>query len=172
MIDLNEKRQAIIAVATEMFNKFVSMPPELRSDDKPRTGIKVLVWEPGTRNLILFSVAEPSEAAQFFVVEKAVRSHILSDMSSQNSEHEPSLQYMGSLSVFLDELEGRADKKGILLASTSGLKGEEDAAISASVLAEAADASFQDICDNVASNFGKLPFWYDSEDKSYFDFLF
>lgn len=172
MIDLNEKREAIIAVATKMFEKFVNLPQSVRPDEKPRTGIQVLIWQPGTRNLLLFSVGQPSEAAQFFVTEKAVRSHLLSDMSSQNSEHEPSLQYRGSLSVFLDELEGHAGEEGTLRASTSGLSGDEDAATSAGVLAEATNVSVKAICDNVAANFGKLPSWYYDEDKRYFDFLF
>lgn len=172
MIDLNGKRQDIIAVATELFERFVSMPKDVRSDEKERTGIQVLVWEPGTRNLVMVSIKEPSEAAKFFAVEKAVRSHIMSDMSSDNSAHPPTMQFAGSLSVFLNELRGHESEEGIIRASTSGLKTEEDVAISAAILAKITGLSFKEICDSVKSFNGNLPDWYDEADRSYFQFLF
>lgn len=171
MIDLNQKRQDIIAVATEIFEKFINLPKDQRPDEKERTGIQVLVWQPGTRNLVIVSVGKPSEAAQFFAIEKAVRSRVLSDMSSQNTEHEPSLQYAGSVSVFLNELEGHHGEEGILCASVSGLKAEEDAAISAAVLAKVTGTSFLDICNSVNNYSGYLPDWYEGE-RDYFEFLF
>ncbi|HBA36858.1 TPA: hypothetical protein DCZ15_03210 [Candidatus Falkowbacteria bacterium] len=174
MIDLNEKRQDIIAVATEVFEKFVSMPKSVRPDDKERTGIQVLVWEPGTRNLVMVSIKEPSEAARFFAIEKAVRSHILSNMSSADSAHPSTMEFPGSLSIFLDELSGHEDEEGLLRASTSGLTAEEeDAAVSAAVLAKVTGNSFVEICDNVNSYGGRLPYWYDDKDRrGYFKFLF
>ena len=172
MIDLNSKRQDIIDVATKIFEKFTSMPKSVRPDDKERTGIQVLVWEPGTRNMVMVSIGEPSEAARFFAVEKAVRSHILSDMSSGNSAHPDSMQFPGSLSVFLNELRGHEGESGILRSSTSGLTGEEDAAISAASLSTATEVSFSEICDNVNEFFGDLPDWYDVEKRDYFQFLF
>lgn len=174
MIDLNEKRQDIIAVATEVFEKFVNMPKSVRPDDKERTGIQVLVWEPGTRNLVMVSIKEPSEAARFFAIEKAVRSHILTDMSSGNSEDSSAMQFAGSLSVFLDESPGNEDKEDMLLiSSTSGLTAEEDAAISAAVLAKVTGKSFIEICESVDLYGGNLPYWYDDKNRrKYFQFLF
>lgn len=174
MIDLNKKRQDIITVATELFEKFVNMPKDVRPDDKERTGIQVLVWEPGTRNLVMVSVGEPSEAAKFFVVEKAIRSDILCDASSGNSEYVDAMQFAGSLSVFLAELPGGSeDNAGVLIASTSGLTGEEDVAVSAAVLAVVTGSSFVQICDNVDEHEGKLPYWYsDTDRRGYFQFLF
>lgn len=172
MIDLGSKRQDIIAVATEVFEKFVNMPKSIRPDEKERTGIQVLVWEPGTRNLVMVSIKEPSEAARFFAVEKAVRSHILSDMSSDNSASPSVMQFAGSLSIFLGGLPGYAGGEGILRASTSGLTAEEDAATSAAVLAKITGRSFADVCDSVNAFDGRLPDWYDEQNRGYFEFLF
>ena|GEM_PF-1120752 len=172
MINLIEKRQDIIDIATEVFEKFVRMPKSLRPDNNERTGIQVLVWEPGTRNLVMVSIKEPSEAAKFFVVEKAVRSHVLSDMSSENSANSLAMQFAGSLSVFMDELPGHEGEEGILRASTSGLSAKEDAATSAAILAKITGVSFVEICDNVNASYGHLPEWYHDEDKGYFQFLF
>ena len=171
MIDLSEKRQDIIAVATELFEKFVSMPKSLRHDDKERTGIQVLAWEPYTRNLVMVSIKEPSEAAKFFVVEKAVRSNESSNMSSANLADSSAMQFPGSLSVFLNELPGRELKEGVLTVSVSGLLGEEDAAISAAIIAKITGVSFIEVCDSVDAFGGVLPDWYD-ENRSYFQFLF
>lgn len=171
MIDLNSKRQDIIAVATEMFEKFVGMPKSVRPDDKERTGIQVLVWEPGTRNLVMASIKEPSEAAKFFVVEKAVRSHVNGHSSSANSEVITELQFAGSLSVLLDELSGHEDDV-YLLASTSGLTAEEDVAVSVAILSKIMGATFAEICDSVREYGGQLPYWYDEKNRGYFQFLF
>ena len=172
MIDLNEKRQDIIAVATELFEKFVNLPKSIRFDEKERTGIQVLVWEPGTRNLVLVSIGEPSEAARFFAVEKAVRSHLYNDAASDNSADSSIMQFAGSLSVFLDDLSGHENEAGLLMASTSGLTADEDAAISAAVLAKVTGNPFGQICDHVNEYGGHLPNWYDSDEESYFCFLF
>lgn len=173
MIDLNSKRQDIIAVATEVFEKFVSMPKNVRTDDKERTGIQVLVWEPGTRNLVMISIKEPSEAARFFAVEKAVRTHVNGDSSSANSADTPGMQFAGSLGIFWDELSGHEGEDEIFLfASTSGLKAEEDVAVSAAVLSKIAGVPFVEICDQVRSYGGQLPDWYDEKKRDYFQFLF
>lgn len=172
MINLNEKRQDIITVAIELFEKFVNMPKDVRPDDKERTGIQILVWEPGTRNLVLDSVREPSEAARFFAIEKAVRSHVLSDMSSGNSAHPPTMQFAGSVGVFLDDILGIEYEGRILRASISGLTAEEDAAISVAIIAKITEKSFSEICDLVFVFNGDLPDWYYEKHKGYFQFLF
>ena len=167
MIDLNERRQDIIAVATKLFEKFVNMPKDVRPDDKERTGIQVLVWEPGTRNLVMASIKEPSEAAKFFAVEKAVRSHTLDHCSSANSADPSKMKFPGSVSVKFVHPGGIS--RSILVASVSGLKSEEDVAISVAILAKIFGSSFVEACEHVA---GELPDWYGNHDKSYFMFLF
>ncbi len=171
MIDLNEKRQDIIAVATELFEKFVNMPKDVRPDDKERTGIQVLVWEPGTRNLVMVSVKEPSEAARFFAVEKAVRSETLNGASSGDSPDFDKMKFPGSISILLNDVPGSSDFMKIV-ASTSGLKPDEDVAVSAAVIAQIIEEPFVKVCDNVHLNEGRLPGWYFSTNESYFQFLF
>lgn len=178
MFDLNERRQDIIAVATELFEKFVNMPKDVRPDDKERTGIQVLVWEPGTRNLVLVSVKEPSEAAKFFVVEKAVRANTNSHYSSENSADQGRLMFPGSISLKINDcpalvsLEGVGNRPRVLIASVSGLKSEEDVAISAAILAKITGLTVYQICDNVNHNDGILPDWFYDNDAGYFEFLF
>ncbi|MDD2680986.1 MAG: hypothetical protein PHE20_02655 [Patescibacteria group bacterium] len=174
MINLDERRQEIVGVATKLFKKFVSMPKDVRPDDKERTGIQVIVWEPGTRNLVMGSIEEPSEAARFFAIEKAVRSHMLSDMSSGNSANPDSMEFAGSVSIFYSHPEKKGEKlqEGILRVSTSGLTAEEDVAVSVSIIARIIGCSFAETCQYIQACNGKLPAWYEEDNKGYFQFLF
>ena len=173
MIDLNEKRQDIIAVAAELFEKFINMPKDARPDDKERTGIQVLVWQPGTRNLVMVSTGEPSEAARFFAVEKAVRSLQCGDVSSGNSADPDAMQFSGSVSIFPSTFSSIDIKDEITLtASVSGLKAEEDVAISIAILAKIIGVSFLDVCESIEFNDGDLPEWFYDEGRDYFQFLF
>jgi len=169
MINLNDRRQEIIDVATEAFEIITGLPKNIRQDEKERTGIQVLVIQPGTRNLVYVSIKEPSEAAKFFAAEKAVRANILSDVSSGNSENLESMQFSGCISVFVDELvEGMPDK--MLQASVSGLNSEEDVTIAVLILAKLLKVKPYDICKNIISNFGRLPnfFYEDANQESHY----
>ncbi len=174
MIDLNEKRQEIIDVATQLFEKFINMPKDLRPDDKKRTGIRVVAWEPDTRNLAMVSIKYPSEASQFFAVEKAVRSVTNFHASSENSADENCMMFAGSVSVQMNEITGFENAKDsqLLVVSTSGLKAEEDVAVSLMVISKLIGLSVLDVCKNIDDNDGVLPEWYYDEDKSYLQFLF
>lgn len=174
MIDLNAKRQDVIAVATELFEKFVSMSKDVRSDDKKRTGIQVLVWEPGTRNLVMISAKDPSEAAKFFSIEKAVRAECNFDHSSQNSANPGKMQFAGSVALQMNEIPGFGNLSGnaILVASTSGLKEEEDVAVSIAILSKITGLTFKEVCNIIDLNDGLLPDWCYNETKGYFQFLF
>lgn len=87
------------------FNEIMKLPDDIRNDTKERTGISVYIRQPGTnkRNSIHFSVRQPSQDAQDFAVEKAVRFYVLGHFSSQNSADERKLHFPGSLTL---EIEG------------------------------------------------------------------
>lgn len=174
MLDLNKKRQDIITVATELFEKFVNMPKDVRPDNKERTGIQVFVWKPGTRNLVLVSVKEPPEAVKFFAIEKAVRANVLLHMSSESSANPSLMRFPGSVSIsYLSrEFADFCLCESVLISSTSGLTPEEDVAVSVSILADILGLSFLQACESIVSGGGELPDWYKKEDKGYFQFLF
>lgn len=137
-------------LAKELFKKIIRLPKEIRPDDKKRTGIQVFLREIGTDNLIILPIFKPSERAQFFSIEKAVRSATLKQVASQNSEDPDQFQYAGSITVTL--------KDGTKIqASTSGLKAPEDVAISIIVLAYAVQWSVQYVIKNIRNNGGILP---------------
>ncbi len=143
------------------------MPKDVRPDDKERTGVQVLVWEPLIRNLVTVSIKEPSEAARFFAVEKAVRAFTNLDFSSENSAFPDYMMFAGSVSLPI----GYSDID-MLVASTSGLKAKEDVAISVAILSEITGLSIIDVCKNIDNSGGCLPNWYHEENKVYFQFLF
>lgn len=127
MIDLQEKRMEMVALATKVFKEIVGLANYIRNDEKERTGIKVLVWEANTRNLLLFSVGKPSEAAEVFVVEKAVRAAVDHDFSSGNGANPNKMKFAGCVGF---EFNGQ-----FLQVSVSGLQEKEDVAVATILLA-------------------------------------
>jgi hypothetical protein len=104
----------------------------------------------GTKNLILAKIGSPSENAQFYYIEKAVRSEGYGDYSSQNSEDPERMRFAGCVMVKVD------DRK--FQASVSGLKSDEDAYIAVRILAYALDLTVHYVLSNIKKHRGMLPF--------------
>ena len=147
---LVEQRIQIISLAASLFNKITSLPKEVRADDKERKGIQIFMRRIGTRDLIFASVYEPSEAAQFFSVEKAVRSEILEDYASQNSENPNQMRFAGSITVDCFE-------DASIQSSVSGLKPEEDVLISIVLMAFVLNEPVHYVVQSLLVYGGKLP---------------
>lgn len=150
-IDLDQRRYQITLAASKAVQEILDVPPHIRNDEKQRTGIQVLVREPDTRNLVFLSIGKPSEAAQFFAVEKAVRSHLHGHMASANSEDTLKMQYSGSVTCEL------SDDGTLLQASVSGMKAEEDVTIAIFVLASILEVPPINICALIRARGGELP---------------
>ncbi|MDR3168749.1 MAG: hypothetical protein LBU27_03160 [Candidatus Peribacteria bacterium] len=71
--NLNEKREEITALATELFQKITSFPYNVGRYEEETTGIVVFCRVYNSNNLITISVGNPSEQTQSFAIEKAVR---------------------------------------------------------------------------------------------------
>lgn len=140
-IDLNAKRAALQKTAEEMYARITGLPADVRNDDKQRTGIQFLLWEPGTRNLIIGSVGSPSEAAQFFAIEKAVRASENGEATSQESDDPEKMKFAGSV--------GMPVGKSKFFASVSGLQAAEDVVVAIKLLSTATDLSVSEIVDTV-----------------------
>lgn len=148
-INLVEKKSQIAAVATALFHEITNLPDDVRHDEKKRTGIQILVREPGTDNLAIVSVLEPSDRAKFFSIEKGVRSHLKGDYASQNSENTEVLEFRGSVTVSIDGM--------TVQVSVSGLMGDEDVTIAIRILASIFNMKAYDIAKAIMSENGTLP---------------
>jgi hypothetical protein len=136
-------------VGQSWFDMIMGLPPDIRQDDKERPGISVLIQEPETRNLLKFRVGKPLPLADYLADEKAVRSNLLKHASSQNSANPSLLRFPGSLTACFDGV--------TLQASISGAKGEEDAFISAMLLASAFHRPIEAVLRNIKNLGGELP---------------
>jgi len=115
--------------------------------------MQIYIREPDTRNLIFAPIFNPTCAAQAFSVEKAVRSHLLGDFSSQNSANPEKMQFAGSVTVYL---------VGVYIqVSSSGLLTPEDVAISVMLQARIWQLSPAHICEHIQKNGGLLPECFD-----------
>ena len=149
MIELSEKKGLLIGHSLKIFDGIVGLPTNIRPDEKERTGIQVLVRVPGTRNLVFFSVGSPSEFAQFFAAEKAVRSDLFGHTSSETSQDWDEMRFPGSVTVKTDD--------AFYQASVSGLKAEEDVFIAIKLLSLILKETFFDVYENIAKLGGELP---------------
>ena len=157
-MNLEEKKDQAIKTATFWFEQLLKLPNDIRNDDKDRTGIQVFIWEPGTRNFIYFPVGEPSEAARVFAIEKAVRSNVLGDASSQNSQDVSKLRFSGSVTININGV--------TIVASVSGLQSHEDVFVAIQVLAKLSDETTTSICLSIVDQDGELPkftHWYENQ---------
>lgn len=157
-MDLLEEKERAHKTAAFWFNKLMELSNDIRNDDKDRTGIQVFAWGPGTRNFIYFPVGEPSEAAKIFAVEKAVRSFVLGDASSQNSQDVSILRFPGSVTVTINSI--------TVTVSVSGLQSHEDVFVAIQVLARIFNETTTSICLSIVEQGGELPrftHWYDNQ---------
>ena len=151
MIDLKQKKEEIWNIGQQLFHEITNLSKDIRSDDKERTGIVIVVREPKINNLILVQVEEPSEKAVFHSVEKVarmefsgkrefentpfrgnhdIRNYRLS-FSSQNTANLKKFRYAGAIALGINV---KKAEQYLLQVSTSGLKAEEDVLVSVIVL--------------------------------------
>ena len=115
-IDLTKKVSEVSKVGHKGFMTIIGLREGIRNDEKMRTGIQLLLQQPGTRNLVFLSIIEPSKVAQVLASEKATRSNVLGDVSSYNSRDPKKMRFGGAVTATFDGV--------TLQASTSGLKEE------------------------------------------------
>lgn len=147
--DLQVMKHDVRNLSENYFERIINLPAEVRRDTKTRTGIQILIKEVDTKNLICFPVNFPSEQAQHFVHEKAIRSEFWNHSASQNSENPELFQYRGSVTVCIN---GKR-----IQSSTSGLMGDEDVFISIVNLAHVTGLSVKEVIKNIKTNDGLLP---------------
>jgi hypothetical protein len=121
-----------------------------------------LVRQPGTRDLVFFSVGQPPEASMFFASEKAARSEALGDLTSQNSEDPDKTRYRGSVK-FVGER--------TLQVSVSGLKPDEDVAIAIKILSSFFNVPARNICRLTSERGGIFPVCFVVEGNYLYDFI-
>lgn len=112
----------ILAVAKKFYQDIIAQPDEVRKDTKPRTGVQILIEEPGNSlNLIFFPIENPSERAQKLACEKSVRCGFHGHVTSQKSEDPAMDRYRGCVTITY---------KGMTIRiSASGLQPNEDVAM-------------------------------------------
>ncbi len=140
-------RMSLLDFVKELYNNLTTLPKDVRYDDKVRTGIRILIREIGTSNIILESIGMPSEAAQFYAIEKAVRSETLCQVASQNSANAEKKKFAGSITVFNYQV------------SVSGLSADEDVFISIVVMAKILGKNIEFVISEIERNGGLLPEW-------------
>ena len=148
-IDLAKKKMLIHLIGTQIFDYLTSLPKDIRPDKKDRTGIRILVRVPGTRNMLGISIHRPSEAAKIFAIEKSVRTDLYDDITSQDSEDEDVMKFRGCVSMRVNH--------EVFHSSVSGLLGSEDVMIAIIIIAITTNHTVSQVIINIKQRGGKLP---------------
>jgi len=151
LINLQNIEAEVAAFGTILFEKIMNIPQKVRNDDKERTGIRIMIRETQSRNLIIVPVLKPSPLTEFFVVEKAVRSEIKGDYTSGNSHDQSLFRFHGSITI---EIGGKK-----IQISVSGLQEEEDTAFAIKIAAHIFKLTESGIIDYLSNKHehGRLP---------------
>lgn len=139
--NLESRREGLKNLATEVFNKITYYPQEIRGNSKESSGIQFVARVIGSRNILIERVKNPSPAAEFFSVEKGVRTQIQGHYTSGESRNIEEFFFDGSISKKYGEEE--------LWVSTSGLTGAEDFVCSAILQAHLSEEKAWDVINKL-----------------------
>ena len=162
--NFEQVRKELTKLGEELFKKITSYPQEIRGNSKKSTGIQIVCWVEETRNIIIIPIQQPSDAAKFFSVEKAVRAAANYDFTSQESEDTELFRFRGSISYEYTSI-------GCLAVSCSGLTGDEDCLISTIFLGKILGKSPKSIIGDLLKRERKLPEQFSEEDNYLYDLI-
>ncbi len=140
-----------------------AMSPDIRRDVKPRTGIATCLWEKQVDDMDYFTVELPSVRARILAVEKLVRTKEAGDYSSANTAIESQQKYPGCVAIPMS--------KQTIYVSVSGLKSEEDVALSVLILAYLFQIAPRYVCKIIRQNYGILPVEFDDPNHYLYKFV-
>lgn len=143
-IIIEDKRALIQQLGTELFEKIINLPYEIRFDEKPRTGIQIVTRAIYPEQLVMTTVKKPSERALFYAVEKTVRTESFCHATSADSADPERGKHPGCV-IYLPKEEGMFPYH----VSVSGLKSEEDVAIALIILSRIIDKSVSEVTENI-----------------------
>ncbi len=163
VIDIKSKRNELIALATKWYDAIVSLPAEIRTDEKTRTGVQVLLRQIGTRNQVFFSVHHPSEDAMFFCAEKGVRSEIEGDLTSGESANPEICRFGGSVTLMIGGVAYQA--------SVSGLNSFEDVALALIMLSRLTGFPPAAILEQILAENESIPEEFNDKDNFLYELV-
>ena len=136
--NLLSKQKELEALGKLLFRRITTISRDIR-DDKKRTGIRIIARVLRTDNRISIPVYTPSANADFYAVEKTVRTEEHSHITSQDSEAPQFFQFRGCVSYYCEETDED------IHVSVSGLMSNEDVAVALILMAILLDISLDKV---------------------------
>lgn len=149
-INVEEKRECIIESGTNVFDYLVGLPETIRPKGKEQTGINIMFRILLTKPMVHMPIRYPSVLAHDFSIEKSVRTELLRNVTSQDSEEPIIFRYRGCISYKMPD--GR-----IIHCSVSGLFGSEDVTIAIIAMAKNLNITIDEVIANIQHRGGALP---------------
>lgn len=150
MIDLSKHLEIIHRAGINAFENIVNIPETRRKKGADEGGVNIMLRILRTKGMVHVPVKSPSALAHDYTVEKSVRTEIMEDVTSQDSEDPAIFHYRGCISYRLPD-------GTIIHCSVSGLFGTEDVTIAIIVMAKRLETSVYDVIENIKQRGGSLP---------------
>ena len=147
-INLHEDRDSIFEAGMDIFQYITGQPQEVRAKDDP-PGVNILFRIPGIESAHI-PIYNPPIRIHDFTVEKSVRTEVLGNVTSQDSENEKKLRYRGCITFQM------ADGT-IIHCSVSGFNGTEDVTTAIIAMAIKVKVPVHEIIKNIQQRGGSLP---------------
>lgn len=149
-INLDEKRECIISLATNVFDYLIGLPEKIRPKGENQTGVNIMFKVLLTKSIVHMPIRYPSVLAHDYSIEKSVRTEMLEKVTSQDSENTTIFRYRGCISYKMPD--GR-----IIHCSVSGLFGSEDVTIALIAMAKNLNIAVDEVIANIRHRGGALP---------------
>lgn len=151
MIDLSKHLQIIHGAGIDAFEYIVNIPETRRKKGTDEGGVNIMLRILRTKGMVHVPVKSPSALAHDYTVEKSVRTEIMKDVTSQESEDPAIFHYRGCISYKMP------DDGTIVHCSVSGLFGSEDVTIAIIAMAKKLNITVDDVIANIQHRGGALP---------------
>ncbi|MEI6774091.1 MAG: hypothetical protein WCL18_04770 [bacterium] len=150
MIEINKDLQIIQSVGIEAFDYITTIPETQRKKGGDEGGVHIMLRILWMKGMVHVLVNLPSPLAHDYAVEKSVRTEIMEDVTSQDSEDTDIFHYRGCVSYKLPD-------GTIIHCAVSGLFGTEDVTIAIIVMAKKLGVTVDDVINNIKQRSGSLP---------------
>jgi len=150
--NLEERKEELTILAEKLFKEIVSLPKEVRNDEKERNGMAIFIASRFSDNFIRFNIGTPSDRAIRYAQRKAEMLEFSDIFTTREHENPEYAIWAGGIctSGSVYEEKNETNPEGIWLCiGVSGLKSEEDEVIAIILAATILEVSPKEMAEKM-----------------------
>jgi hypothetical protein len=148
--NVEKKNWIILDTGTKVFDYLTGLSETIRPKGDDQPGVNIMFKIILTKSIVHVPIRNPKPLAHDFTIEKSVRTELLGNVTSQESENPTIFRYRGCISY-------RMPDTAIIHCSVSGLFGSEDVTIAIIAMAKKLNVTLDEVIANIRQRGGALP---------------